>query len=327
MQAFSPSRPRRGSTALAGDPAVHPAPECKTVGLALAVFAACALATASGAADAPAPATTRGTQGRAEPAAKLLMFTRSALFEHPAIRRDGGRLSVGERAFTDLARRIGCEVECTRDGRVFERGLGGYAAVVSYTCGRPADLMKPAKTDPDDGAGPLTERGWRNLDDAVRAGKPFVAIHPGLWLLPDAAGADCLGHGSQQAARIEVVSPGFPGAPAAATSFTMTEEWFSLIRFSPDLHVILVQHCEGMNKDAPRDRQCYDRPPFPITWARLHGKGRVFYTSMGHREDVWAHPIFEKMLIGGLSWALGRVQADISPNLQQVAPQANAFPR
>lgn len=30
-------------------------------------------------------------------------------------------------------------------------------------------------------------------------------------------------------------------------------------------------------------------------------------------------------LLGGLSWALGRIQADITPNLDQVAPQANAF--
>ncbi|MCX7824513.1 MAG: ThuA domain-containing protein, partial [Verrucomicrobiae bacterium] len=69
----------------------------------------------------------------------------------------------------------------------------------------------------------------------------------------------------------------------------------------------------------------YERPPFPCTWARMHGKGSVFYTSMGHREDVWTSKIFRQVLLGGLSWALGRAKADITPNLAQVAPKANEF--
>ena len=81
-----------------------------------------------------------------------------------------------------------------------------------------------------------------------------------------------------------------------------------------------------MNKEAPADRRCYDRPPFPATWARMHGKGRVFYTSLGHREEVWSSATFDQILLGGLSWALGRVEADITPNIDHVAPQANQFP-
>ncbi len=254
---------------------------------------------------------------------KILLFSRSVLFEHSVIRREGDELSLSEKAFTKLAGQIGCEVECSKDGQVFDGDLGAYAAIASYTCGRPEDLRKSASLD---GSPPVSERGWENLDRAVRDGKPFVAVHPGIWLLPEAAGADCLGHGSQQEARIHVVSPDFPGAEKLARSFTMLEEWFSLVRFAEDLHVILVQDCSGMNKDAPADRRCYDRPPFPATWARMHGKGRVFYTSLGHREDVWSSKIFEQILLGGLSWALGRVEADITPNIDQVAPQANQFP-
>jgi type 1 glutamine amidotransferase len=257
-------------------------------------------------------------------AAKILFFSRSVLFEHPVIGRQGAELSLAEKALVTLARQIGCEVECTKDGRVFEENLDSYAAVVSYTCGRPEDLMK---SDSLDHSPPLSQRGWKNLDAAVRGGKPFVAVHPGLWLLPDAAGADCLGHGSQQTARIQVTAPRFPGAERLGDSFAMLEEWFSLIRFTKDLHVVLVQDCAGMNKDAPADRRCYDRPPFPCTWARMHDQGRVFYTSLGHREDVWSSQVFQQVLRGGLSWALGRLQADITPNIEQVAPQANEFPK
>ena len=253
---------------------------------------------------------------------RILLFSRSVLFEHPVVHREGKQLSLAERLFTEMAGRAGLDVECTKDGRVFDGDLDQYAAVVSYTCGRPADLMKPASKD---GSRPLSERGWKNFDAAVRGGKPFVAVHPGIWLLPEAAGADCLGHGSQQVARIKVASPRFPGAGGLGDSFSLLEEWFSLIRFAKDLHVILVQDCAGMNKDKPADRRCYDRSPFPATWARMHGKGRVFYTSLGHREDVWTSKLLEQILTGGLKWALGDLDADITPNIDQVAPRANEF--
>jgi type 1 glutamine amidotransferase len=52
----------------------------------------------------------------------------------------------------------------------------------------------------------------------------------------------------------------------------------------------------------------------------------VFYTALGHREDVWENPIFQSILLGGIDWALRRVDADISPNLAQAAPQATTLP-
>ncbi len=70
----------------------------------------------------------------------------------------------------------------------------------------------------------------------------------------------------------------------------------------------------------------YQRPAFPATWARRHGKGRVFYTSMGHREDVWTNPIFQDILTGGISWALGDAEADVTPNIDRVTPGALTNP-
>jgi type 1 glutamine amidotransferase len=64
----------------------------------------------------------------------------------------------------------------------------------------------------------------------------------------------------------------------------------------------------------------YQRPPFPYTWARTHGRGRVFYTGLAHREDVWTNPIFHDLILGGLGWAAGNVDADVSPNLQAATP-------
>ena len=50
-----------------------------------------------------------------------------------------------------------------------------------------------------------------------------------------------------------------------------------------------------------------------LAWVRDYGKGRVFYTALGHREEVWANPLFLKHVRGGLRYALGLDKADASP--------------
>jgi len=44
---------------------------------------------------------------------------------------------------------------------------------------------------------------------------------------------------------------------------------------------------------------------FPISWCREFGKGRMFYTALGHNEHVWHMPAFQQHLLGGIEWALG----------------------
>jgi uncharacterized protein len=72
--------------------------------------------------------------------------------------------------------------------------------------------------------------------------------------------------------------------------------------------------------------KCYERPPYPASWIRNYGKGRVFYTSMGHREDVWTSPQFQNLVVGGILWAVGDAAADTTPNIESVAPNANSLP-
>jgi type 1 glutamine amidotransferase len=59
---------------------------------------------------------------------------------------------------------------------------------------------------------------------------------------------------------------------------------------------------------------------YSISWSRIHGSGRVFYTALGHREDIWDPGYtepggrrnqaavarqFQQHLLGGILWALG----------------------
>jgi type 1 glutamine amidotransferase len=143
------------------------------------------------------------------------------------------------------------------------------------------------------------------------ANQPKEQIDPYIHML----GGEFISHGKQQKAWMRVTSPNFPGTKGVS-DFNMLEEWYALKNFTPDLHVILAQDCEGMEG---RD---YQRGLFPATWARMHGKGRVFYTSMGHREDVWTNPTFQQILLGGIAWALRNVEADVTPNMSKATPKA-----
>lgn len=260
---------------------------------------------------------------------KVLYFTRSAGFVHSVVARGGGALSHSERIMTEIGRRDGYDVVCSQDGRVFDGDLDQYSAFAFYTTG---DLTQPAK----DGSPPMSPTGKRRLLDAVSSGKGFIGFHSATDTFhskgPQAEnqsavdpyiamiGGEFLTHGAQQEASLHAVSNFFYkniGVPSEGLSFT--EEWYAGKNFAKDLHVILMQETKFMQGDA------YRRPNFPQTWVRMHGAGRVFYTSLGHREDVWTNPLFQAVAQGGIAWTMKKFDFDITPNIDQVAPGANVL--
>jgi len=44
----------------------------------------------------------------------------------------------------------------------------------------------------------------------------------------------------------------------------------------------------------------------PMMYAKSYGAGRVFYLALGHDERAFTHPTFQKLILRGLGWALGR---------------------
>lgn len=77
------------------------------------------------------------------------------------------------------------------------------------------------------------------------------------------------------------------------------------------------------------DKHPNDKTPghYPISWCKNYGKGKVFYTSLGHREDMWdADPAmpgrknspeiakaYQKHVLEGIKWALGLAKGDATP--------------
>ncbi len=268
-----------------------------------------------------------GGSALAAPTKRILFFTKSSGYEHSVISHKKSKLGFAEQRLIELGKKHGFTVEATKDGRVFDGDLDQYDGFAFYTTG---DLTSPG----NDRQPPMTPKGKAALLSAVRSGKGFIGFHcasdsfhakgkreenqsgsqidPYIRML----GGEFIRHGRQQKATMRVADPKFPGIEPAGSSFVMHEEWYALKNFAPDLHVILVNETAGMVGDV------YQRPPFPSTWARAHGKGRVFYTAMGHREDVWTNEIFESLVLGALRWTTGQVDADVTPNIRRVTPDA-----
>ncbi len=272
---------------------------------------------------------------------RVLFFTKSAGFEHSVIKWENGERSFAEKVLTKLGAAHDLEFTFSKDGSLFSpEYLARFDVVMFYTSG---DLLSVGT----DGHPAMTPAGKQALLDAVSGGKGFVALHSGsdtFHTLEHGGGnpkergnryklhgknadpyirmlgGEFINHGKQQVARARVINPRFPGFENAGDAIEVIEEWYSTKEFAPDLHALLVletQTMEGVD---------YERPDFPIAWARQHGKGRVWFNAMGHREDVWENPKFQQSLVGGIEWAARRVEADVPSNLAEVAPQASTLP-
>jgi type 1 glutamine amidotransferase len=68
-----------------------------------------------------------------------------------------------------------------------------------------------------------------------------------------------------------------------------------------DKHIILS--IDTTSIDTSKGRR--EDKDYAVAWARMEGEGRVFYTSLGHRQQVWKDPRFQEHTLGGIRWALG----------------------
>jgi type 1 glutamine amidotransferase len=119
----------------------------------------------------------------------------------------------------------------------------------------------------------------------------------------DMLGGEVATHGSIAEGSIRVDDPSDPSVAHFAPRFTIVDELYRITRISrSEVHMLLT----------------IDRNPddgvglagaavdLPISWHKSLGTGRVFYTALGHREEVWQDPRFQQHLLGALRWALGR---------------------
>lgn len=162
-----------------------------------------------------------------------------------------------------------------------------------------------------------------SLLDFVRRGGGIVGIH---------AATDCFydwpefgamiggyfdGHpwSANDSVTVKIETPGDPlCAPFRSKTFRITDEIYQLrAPYSRDRLRVLMSldiHKTDMTKGGIK-RVDGD---FPISWVRRYGEGRVFYCSLGHREDVYWNPAVLGHYLAGIQFALGDLPVETRPS-------------
>jgi len=241
---------------------------------------------------------------------KVLVVTVTKGFRHSSI-------PTAERVLAALGKADGSfEVDYARtDGDIATKmtlaGLAGYDAVIfANTTG---ELPIPDVTAflkwIEGGKGFL---GMHSATDTFRGHNP---LHPYTVMI----NGEFLTHKEQAAVEAFNGDPAFPSNRHLGESFKVFDEIYILNGYQRKAVKALLDLDQHPNSRMPGH--------YPISWARFYGKGRVWYTSLGHREDVWdADPemkgrkndvsvsqAYQKHILGGIRWALGIEEGDATP--------------
>jgi len=113
-------------------------------------------------------------------------------------------------------------------------------------------------------------------------------------------------------APILVEDPRFPGMPPWPRSFVLNDEIYQLKDYSRD-RVRVLMRLDPAKLDLSNPKVHRTDRDFAVTWARNYGKGRVFYSNLGHVKENWDDPRIQKMYVEGIKWAMRLVDADAAP--------------
>jgi len=190
------------------------------------------------------------------------------------------------------------------------KNLNDFDAVVFYTGGN-LEMDDSQKADflsfvHDDGKGfvgihsaTITFTNWPEYGDMIGG---YYDEHP--WLTFDAP--------------ILVEDPKFPGMSQWPVAFVLKDEIYQVKNFSREKCRVLMR-LDTTKLDLANPRVHRADRDFAVTWAKMYGKGRVYYSTLGHVEENWDRPDFQKMYMEAIKWALGLVSADVTP---RPAPKA-----
>jgi type 1 glutamine amidotransferase len=183
------------------------------------------------------------------------------------------------------------------------KNLNDFDAVLFYT-GGDLEMDAQQKVDfisfiHDDGKGfigvhsaAITFVDWPEYGDMIGG---YYDEHP--WLTFDAP--------------IIVEDPSFPGMQQWPRSFVLRDEIYQMRNYSRSKVRVLmrldVSKLDMKNKNVHRTDG-----DFAVTWAKMYGKGRVYYTTLGHVEENWDKPEFQQMITEAIAWAMGLENADIA---------------
>lgn len=149
----------------------------------------------------------------------------------------------------------------------------------------------------------------------IKNGKAFIGMHSasdtfhgkGIDPYIECLGGEFSGHGAQVGVECLVVDSKHPSTKHLAESYCIQQEEMYLIKnYAPEkVHDLLI-----LDKHPNKKKELGH---FPVTWCKEYGQGKVFYTTLGHRQDVWNNELYQKHILGGILWALGLAPGDATP--------------
>jgi type 1 glutamine amidotransferase len=259
---------------------------------------------------------------------KLLFLTHAALYKHSS-------LAPAEAAVTEYGKAGGFDVT-TLEGYKQESSKLDMSFLTAEYLAQFDGLMLMTN-----GNLPLTDSQKRAIVDYVRNGKALIGVHcASLTLYDYPEFGEVLGGYYRRSivptpmvgrkmGVLKVEDPSHPATKMLNGSWTVGEEFYQFgtavwdasrpteqisqvgrlhipMAFSRDrVHVLLSLDTEktDIGDLGPEIAKGGD---YPQAWSRTFGKGRSFYTSLGHRDDIWStDPIFRAHVTGGIRWALG----------------------
>jgi type 1 glutamine amidotransferase len=234
----------------------------------------------------------------------------------------GGHQSImfANHFLTEVGKRTGAfEVTIQNDESAFEAGnLKKYDAIIFN------NTVGVLFEDP-------TLR--QNLLDFVRGGKGFAGFHaagatfvqyPKYDQFPEygvmLGGYEDGGHpwSPNDTTYVRVDDPRSPLTAMFDGPFEIHDEAFQFREptLRDRLHVLLSIDASRMDT-GPKRRILKQRQAdmdFPVSWIKPYGKGRVFYTTMGHNPKAFTDPRLLQHFLAGIQFALGDLKADMTPS-------------
>lgn len=152
----------------------------------------------------------------------------------------------------------------------------------------------------------------------IKAGGAFIGIHAATDTFKEnqpyyeMIGGTFLAHGPQLKVAVNVNDQKHAATEHFDKSFEIFDEIYTFKNFKRENVRVLLSLDKNPNQN---DKENSGKVGFyPIAWCRKYGKGRVFYTALGHREDVLESDKFKKHLLGGINWTLKRAKGSEKPN-------------
>lgn len=107
-------------------------------------------------------------------------------------------------------------------------------------------------------------------------------------------------------------APDFPATRHfGAAPFAFTDEFYQAKDFSREKMRVLLRL--DVSTMPPHDGYRRTDGDFPLAWATTYGKGRVFYSALGHAASTWDDRNVQQMYFEAIRWALGLTEGDVAP--------------